>query len=354
MINPDSFREEHIRSLHQKKKCDPALVERVIFAFGLLEALARSELPFIFKGGSALLLLMNEPRRFSTDIDIIVEPGTDIEKYLEIAARIWPFVKMTEQVRFFPDGIEKRHYKFSFISPLTSTEKTILLDILFEKNPYSTTIEKVIGSELLLVAPPEVCVRLPNTNCILADKLTAFAPNTTGIPYHNDKEMEIIKQLYDIAHLVGYIDNFSEVKSNYYDIVETELKYRGIDAKPEDALRDTIKTAACIVGRGQYHPQEYLLLKRGISNIRNHIFSESFTGEVAMQCACIVMYVAAAVLTNQSELPVFKDESFYASYEINYGEYNKLSHIRKMDFNAYKYLVEAVEMLADHKNRYVN
>ena len=55
MINPDTFTAGHIRGIQQQGKQDPALVERTIFALGLLEAIARSGLPFIFKGGSVLL-----------------------------------------------------------------------------------------------------------------------------------------------------------------------------------------------------------------------------------------------------------------------------------------------------------
>ena len=40
-------------------------------------------------------------------------------------------------------------------------------------------------------------VNLPDKNCILGDKLTAFAPHTTGIPTGEDKELEIKKQLFD-------------------------------------------------------------------------------------------------------------------------------------------------------------
>ena len=69
MINAKSFTAGHIRSIQQQGKRDPALIERTIFAFGLLEALARSELPFVFKGGSSLMLLLDKPRRFSTDVD---------------------------------------------------------------------------------------------------------------------------------------------------------------------------------------------------------------------------------------------------------------------------------------------
>lgn len=57
-------------------------MERAVYAFGLLEALAKVSMPFIFKGGTCLMLLMKHLRRLSTDIDIIAEPGTDLDKYL--------------------------------------------------------------------------------------------------------------------------------------------------------------------------------------------------------------------------------------------------------------------------------
>lgn len=54
MINKKTYSLEHIHSLRNKYKSDPALIERLLFAFGLLEALVRVGMPFIFKGGSSL------------------------------------------------------------------------------------------------------------------------------------------------------------------------------------------------------------------------------------------------------------------------------------------------------------
>ena len=73
MISTESFTAEHILAMRQQSMGDPALIERMIFAFGLLEALARSNLPFIFRRGTSLMLLMSKYRRFSTDIDIVVD-----------------------------------------------------------------------------------------------------------------------------------------------------------------------------------------------------------------------------------------------------------------------------------------
>lgn len=55
MITRDSFTEERIRELQQKSGRDPVLLERAVYAFGLLEALAKVEMPFIFKGGTCAL-----------------------------------------------------------------------------------------------------------------------------------------------------------------------------------------------------------------------------------------------------------------------------------------------------------
>ncbi|MFA6681104.1 MAG: hypothetical protein WCS35_03650, partial [Sphaerochaeta sp.] len=58
---------------------------------------------------------------------------------------------------------------------------------------------------------PYVKETVPSVNCILGDKLTAFAPHTTGIPFGVDKELEIIKQLYDVSVLVDAHDNYDDV-----------------------------------------------------------------------------------------------------------------------------------------------
>ena len=88
--------------------------------------------------------------RLSTDIDIIVKPGTDFEHYLEEAAKIIPFKKVEEQERRRSGNIEKRHYKFTYDSPAYDRELYILLDILFEENHYSKTVQKPIKSSLLI------------------------------------------------------------------------------------------------------------------------------------------------------------------------------------------------------------
>lgn len=68
MLSKENFTKDYIERLRKQNWLDPMLLERTIYAFGLLEALARVGMPFIFKGGTSLMLLLNKPRRLSTVI----------------------------------------------------------------------------------------------------------------------------------------------------------------------------------------------------------------------------------------------------------------------------------------------
>mgnify|MGYP002553380854 CR=1 FL=1 len=119
MLLKENFSEEYIRSLQKDSKRDPVLLEHTVYAFGLLEALARVRMPFIFKGGTCLMMLMDKPRRLSTDIDIIVEPGTDLDDYLEKASAIFPFQMVEEQKRVGKNNIESGILNLLMIHQLT-------------------------------------------------------------------------------------------------------------------------------------------------------------------------------------------------------------------------------------------
>ena len=95
MINPKSRTIERITDAAARLGIrDFALAEKTIRAFSLLEALARSGCPFVFKGGSSLMLHLNTSRRLSIDIDIICPPGTQIENYLIQYAQEYGFGKV--------------------------------------------------------------------------------------------------------------------------------------------------------------------------------------------------------------------------------------------------------------------
>ncbi|MDO8898235.1 MAG: nucleotidyl transferase AbiEii/AbiGii toxin family protein, partial [Bacteroidales bacterium] len=151
-----------------------------------------------------MILLLEEPKRFSVDIDIIISPKIsreELEKYLSKIVESSAFTRMKlDEKRSYNGGLPKAHYQFFFNSNfanrnkvgnvISNPEREFLLDVLFADNHYPTVIEKALVTEWLLQTNEPVIVRTPDINSITGDKLTAFAPNTTGVPYKMDKEKE--------------------------------------------------------------------------------------------------------------------------------------------------------------------
>lgn len=344
MISRESYSLEHIQRLREGKRIDQQILERSIYALGLLEALVAVGAPITFKGGSSLMLLLERPMRLSTDVDVVVPPGADMSAFLGAASAIFPFKRMEEQARRGRNGIEKRHYKFYYDSPATGREFYILLDILFEEDHYARTERKPIANDLLVMTGEPLTIELPTADCILGDKLTAFAPHTTGIPFGIDKELEIIKQMYDVATLIDVSESYHDAKETFEAIAATEAAYRGIDLTPDDVADDVIESAACIAGRGQYAKEDYPLYLKGIRGIVNHIFGERLTAERAASLACKVMCYAACVKADTAFEAVL-DPTEYMQDDIGQTRFAKLKAMRKLDATAFAYLVKTARIL---------
>ncbi|MBO5568085.1 MAG: nucleotidyl transferase AbiEii/AbiGii toxin family protein [Clostridia bacterium] len=349
MITRDNYAEEHIRELQAASKGDPGLIERTLYAFGLLEALRKVGMDFIFKGGTSLLLLLSAPKRLSTDIDIVVEPDTDVDSYIEKAGAIFPFTAMEEQKRAGKNNIVKRHFKFSYDSPVRKGPLYILLDVLFEENHYERIVERTIENELLLTEGTNLTVRLPSVDCILGDKLTAFAPYTTGIPLREKKDLEVIKQFYDVSTLIDEFDRFDDVRKTYFAVSQTEIGYRGNGATPEKALEDTIQAAVCIGSRGKTAQDDFPSYLQGTRDIVNHIFDGRFSMEVASPMAAKVIYMAACLLTRvpfdrNADLEGLKTES------LTQEDLKTMRAFRKLRTGDYGYLVLADRLLQEYRN----
>lgn len=346
MISKSTYTTEHVNALRAKYQKDPSLLERVLFAFGLLEALARVGLPFLFKGGTSLMLIFEQPLRLSTDIDILVNPGENVDHYIHEAAKIFPFKSFEEKHRIGPNNIEKRHFRFYYNSPLRNEEFYIILDIVYTENPYHLIETREINSDLLHSEGSAVTVSMPSAECIFGDKLTAFAPHTTGVPFGIDKELEIIKQLFDVAALTEKISNWESVVKTYDRIVLNEIGYRNIAISREEALLDTIQSCACIAGKGVYDKEEFSLFLKGIRAIGGHILSINYNLSIATEQACRVIHLASCLLTKRTYSPIQSPERYLAE-NISKSRYKKLSYMRSQNINAFAHLVEALRNLGE-------
>lgn len=347
MINPKSRSLEWItESARQMGVHDIALVEKTIRAFSLLEALARSGCPFIFKGGSSLMLHLNTSKRLSIDIDIICPPGTVIEDYLSQYAEEYGFGKVELVERISRTDVPKQHAKFYYeVSyPGKGGQDKILLDVLFEEAHYSQIVSLPIQSPLLITDEPLVTVSLPSHGDLLGDKLTAFAPHTTGIPFFKGQKkctMEIIKQLFDVASLFDITDDLTVTRQTFLKFAKVELQYRNLpSADIQQVLDDIYQTAITICMRGLANPDEYKLLQDGISRIGNFIHSEKYTLDSAIINAAKVAYLSRLLEKEINEIRHYtpNDISTLASQTLQLPIPTKLNKLKKTHPEAFFYL----------------
>ena len=136
MIDQLRITEDWIDEVTRTHKADPILTEKVIRAFLLLEGLVKQDMPFVFKGGTALMLHFDSTKRLSIDIDIILsDKQHNLDESLSVLVKEQGFTRYELQKRNTQSDIEKAHYKL-FYKPARASageEEYVLLDILFEK-----------------------------------------------------------------------------------------------------------------------------------------------------------------------------------------------------------------------------
>jgi len=353
MIDKNTLTQQWIDKVSKSNRnADKILVEKVIRALLLLEGLSKVELPFVFKGGTALMLLMNSAKRLSIDIDIIVsETPKNLEEIMQEVGKIQGFNKVELKLRTSASEIEKAHYKF-FYTPVHQThpgDDYVLLDILFEENNYSNLSLNELQSQFINNTGKAAQILMPSVEDLLGDKLTAFAPNTTGVPYirnENSMSMEIIKQLYDIGNLFDAVEDLKVVKTTFGKIVKTEIAYRNLEkVSAAEVLEDTYQTSLCISLRGNGGNGNFEELLRGIQRVTGFIFSEPFHLDKAITHAAKAAYMAQLIATNQTTFEKFKDPKQIAAATIEAPHNTRLQKLKGANPEAFFYWWKATQLI---------
>lgn len=354
MIHPDSRTYEWINQVAISNGVkDKSLAEKTIRAFSLLEALVRSGCPLTFKGGTSLMLHLNSAKRLSIDIDIICPPGTQIEDYLHTYSAEYGFGKVELVERNTRIDVPKQHAKYHYhvAYPSGHNEDNILLDVLFEDNHYSNIVTLPIQSPFLKTEGEPVFVNVPSHMDLLGDKLTAFAPHTTGIPFFKDDKdcsMEINKQLFDIASLFDLTDDLSISTATFKKFAEVEIQYRKQEGlTTQDVLQDIFNTACCISLRGVVLPEEFRLLQQGIAKVRSFIHSENYTIESAIINAAKAAYLSKLIELGKTEVHHFDNANVQALSDavISKPLPTKFNKFKKSNIEAFFYWNEVQKLI---------
>lgn len=350
MIDPQSRSLEWIEQASAliPNIADTALVEKAIRALSLLESLVRSGCPFVFKGGTALMLHLDTSRRLSIDVDIVCPPGLDIREYIGKYGSEYGFLEATEIDRNSRTGVPKSHteYRYAVTYPSGRPTDKILLDVLYEDIKYNEVVSLAIKSPLLKQEGEPMMVQCPGLKDMLGDKLTAFAPHTTGIPFFKGEDeffMEIMKQLYDVSSIIDRVDNLTEVRNTYSQLVPIELGYRKLNRLTEaDVLKDTYDCALNICLRGALDKKEYGYYAKGARSVNSFIIPENYNADIAIRDAAKVAYLVRLIQTGNNHVKHYKHEMDEELVDalIQNRQLNKLNSIKKISLEAFFYLLE--------------
>lgn len=285
MINSECFTSEWINKVRDDNPpADPIIVEKTIYAFELLSKLSEKDFEFIFKGGTSLLLLIENPKRLSIDIDISTNVSKEeIESLLTDIVTESRFNSWQENPRT-KANIPKKHYKLYFDSSINrSYNSYILLDVLFQENPYPKTIQKERKNKFIATDEVTYCI-IPTADSILGDKLSAFAPNTSGISFGVGKSMQIQKQLFDIGELFNLAEDRAEIRNSFYKFAEIESSYRNKTISANNVIEDIIGTSfllSQILLKKAVDNKDTKELQDGISKLRSHLIGINYNLEIA-------------------------------------------------------------------------
>lgn len=308
------------------------------------------------------MLQLDCTQRLSVDIDIVCPPDTDVISYLTPFAAEYGFGEIKPSDRISRTNVPKTHakcfYQVSYVTN-TATEK-ILLDVLFENNWYSNIDHKPIVSPFLQMTGEPLTVNLPSKDDLLGDKLTAFAPNTTGIPYiktvigrgglpeERHCSMEIIKQLFDIASLFDRINDLSIARATFEKIALIELDYRRMDSSDLTSILDDIYKTSELICTGIYTKDqsfEYQELVRGINQIRPLIISEKYNHYSAIVNASKTAYLSVLLRKGINEIRHYDPAIDLRSVKLNAPINPAINKIKTFRPEAFFYWTQIKKLL---------
>lgn len=305
MIDGKCYTREWLEKCRQTVgRVDPGLLEKSIHAFELVGRLAGEGLPFVFKGGTALLLLLDKFRRLSIDVDIACPlPQEDVFRIVAEAVRKGPFLSVEPDPRD-PDRLPKRHhYAIKFSSVVDPrVPATLQLDVLEDEAHYPHT--RAVPLQSRFVQPSEdIRITVPTIEGLLADKLTAFAPTTVGVRYSAFKaSLKIAKHAADIGELFVNARDGKGLVESYQRVFEAENSYRENAFTLSEALHDTITAAhqVCGINLKGFRPMpESAVLLQGVSQVDSHMIGPRYTVDSAKIAAARAAHLAALIVSKE-------------------------------------------------------
>ena len=355
MIKKECYTQSWIETKKNEFGGTPYTIEKVIYAFTLLEALVISGLDFVFKGGTSLLLHLDKINRLSIDIDIVCnEDDAKIEMVVESISGISPFKRSSKDDRGERGLPNREHFRFYYNSIDSGKEENVILDIVRDKCGLPLS-EKEISCYVFDTEGDPLKVKIPTIEALLGDKLTAFAPNTIGVPFVTEKgkkrELQVIKQLFDVGELFSNANELSKIKEAYSLNFKVENGYHENKYSINEVLEDTKHHCMIIlhhIMKGYDYPDVSAEMLSGIHKLTNHLIGIKFRYNNEAKIAAAKAYLLCEYILGNCNL-----KEIDLKYEVvklktlsDKKLISKLSHLERLKAinpEAYYYLLIASE-----------
>jgi hypothetical protein len=309
--DPKFFAREYIDA--HKFNAPAVLAEQALHCLELVSELVSTGLSFQFKGGNSLLIILQDPQRFSIDVDIAThEPRERIEECLNrLVKDHGVFTKWDKRQHKTKPWLPIASYYLFYKSRYEASEEpNIMLDVQLRRSPYKTEQKPVRCLELYQT---DVSCELPLPASIIGDKLLTLGPTTLGIPVGKGKETQRLKHVFDIARLLQSGPDLIDIRESFRACIthEEEIQKRCI---PEaDILRDTLDFCASTARYPEQPAVSPDMMPIVIENIvgiepfRNHLFSKQYSWQQLGYDLSRVALCIAAVCTDAVSSSHFAD-----------------------------------------------
>ncbi|MDI9577530.1 MAG: nucleotidyl transferase AbiEii/AbiGii toxin family protein [Thermoproteota archaeon] len=238
-----------------------ANLERAIFSLEYLGQLQKEGLDFIFKGGSAIqVILQDKWARLSVDADIC--SNVSEKELIEIMSNIYQkFGKTAFSFKFRDRTIAGSipFYLFILEAPsiaVIGETRSCLLDVMGIKPNYATT-------QVALKTPffdSDLTITTPTIGALLGDKLSTIGPNTMGRHLVDSRNgLEYAKHFYDIKTLQEADFNFKDCCLAFHEAIDLQSKIRSKNLSVQECCEDLFFT--CKVASLPQNISEQLIAK---------------------------------------------------------------------------------------------
>ena len=215
---------------------------------------------------------------------------------------------------------------------------------MYEKPLHYEYIRAKIQNPILKTKAPLTEVTIPSVDSLIGDKLTAFAPHTTGIKLKVGKQMEIIKQLFDLYSLIDKHKDLNTINKTFFNISKAELNYRNINnLSHKEILEDSFNTTITIGKRGKINKGEFDELEMGRQRLSSHILGYNYSQRQFFTDASKVAYLSSSLLKNKERIDIKSDEIKDINL-IEYSDYLGLNKLKKMSPEALYYFEKALKI----------